>query len=61
MTYTVLVRIDSAGKWPVVAEEDEQLFSDEGDRWRFVATVDTWAEAQQLREELHQQRERGEL
>jgi hypothetical protein len=45
----------------VVPEEDEQLFSDEGDRWRFVATVSTWAEAQQLREELHRQRERGEL
>jgi hypothetical protein len=45
----------------VVAEEDEELFSDEGDRWRFVATVDTWAEAQQLREELQRQRERGEL
>jgi hypothetical protein len=61
MTYTVLVRIDSAGRWPVVAKEDEEPFSDAGARWRFVASVSTWAEAQRLREELHRQRERGEL
>jgi hypothetical protein len=60
-SYTVQVRNDSAGKWPVVATEDEELFTDDGARWRFVTNVETWAEAQHLREELHRQRERGGL
>jgi len=61
MSYTVLVPIDSAGKWPVVAEEDEQLFSDEGDRWRFVASMDDEGEAWRLVGQLHAKRQRGEL
>jgi hypothetical protein len=46
VSYTVLVRIDEVGRWPVVVQEDERLFSDDGARWRFVAAVGTWAEAQ---------------
>jgi hypothetical protein len=29
MTHTVLVRVDAAAKWPVEAQEDERLLSDD--------------------------------
>jgi hypothetical protein len=61
MTYTVLVRIDEAGPWPVVVAEDEKLLTGDGARWRYVATSNTWQEADRVRAALHANRERGEL
>ena len=59
--YIVLVRIDEAGPWPVVVGEDERLPAGDGARWRYIATADTWQEADQVRAALHEKRERGEL
>jgi hypothetical protein len=61
MTYTVLVRIDEAGRWPVVVREDEELLSGDGARWRYVATADMRQEADRVRAALHEKHERGEL
>jgi hypothetical protein len=61
MTYAVLVRIDAAGAWPVVAGPDTDLRGEEGARWRFVAETDDIDEAYRLHALLHEKRERGEL
>lgn len=60
MTYAVLLRIDAAGEWPIVAGPDTDLSSgsDEAVRWRLVAQTDDVAEAYRLHALLHQQRER---
>jgi hypothetical protein len=58
MTYAVLLRIDAAGEWPVVAGPDSDLSaeSDHGVRWRLVAQTDDEAEAYRLHALLQQQR-----
>ena len=63
MTYAVLLRIDAAGEWPVVAGPDTDLSvaSEKGVRWRLVAQTDDVAEAYRLHELLREQRESGRL
>lgn len=40
----VLVRIDAAGEYPVVVDDDETLLAGEGARWRYVCDVGSIAE-----------------
>ena len=40
----VLVRIDSAGEYPVVVDDGETLLSADGARWRYVCDVGSVAE-----------------
>jgi hypothetical protein len=63
MTYAVLLRIDAAGEWPIVAGPDTDLGlgSAQGVRWRLVAQTDDVAEAYRLHALLQQQRERRSL
>jgi len=42
----VLVRIDSAGEYPVVVDDGEKLLSTDGARWRYVCDVGSIAEGQ---------------
>lgn len=42
----VLVRIDSAGEYPVVVDDGEALLAKEGARWRYVCDVGSVAEGQ---------------
>ena len=37
----MFIRIDAAGECPVVVDDDEDLRSNDGARWRFVAQVET--------------------
>jgi len=40
----VLVRIDSAGEYPVVVDDGETLLTGDGARWRYVCDVGSIAE-----------------
>ena len=40
----VLVRIDSAGEYPIVVDDGERLLSGDGARWRYVCDVGSIAE-----------------
>ena len=45
----VLVRIDSAGEYPVVVDDDTKLLAGEdGARWRYVCDVGTLAEGHRV-------------
>jgi hypothetical protein len=44
----VLVRIDSAGEYPVVVEDDATLLSGGGARWRYVCDVGSVAEGHEV-------------
>jgi len=37
----VLIRIDAAGEWPVVVDDEQSLAGEDDARWRFVAEVET--------------------
>ena len=52
MAYCLLLRVDSAGPWPVLLRYDEQLTIDDGVRYRFIAETDTWEEADSIRAEF---------
>ena len=44
----VLIRIDAAGEWPCVVDDDEDLTSYDSARWRFVAQVETRMDGHEL-------------
>jgi hypothetical protein len=44
----VLVRIDSAGEYPVVVDDGEELLSGHGARWRYVCDVGSIAEGHKV-------------
>ncbi len=54
MAYCLLLRFDSAGPWPVLLRDDEQVRVADGVRYRFIAETDTWEEADSIRAELYQ-------
>ena len=58
---TVLIRLDEAGPWPVLVDDDEDLMTEPGVRWRFVADVPDHDTGLELLEQLHRQREAGQL
>lgn len=58
---TVLILLDDAGPWPVLLDDDEDLMTGPGVRWRFVADVPDRDAGLELVEELHRQREAGLL
>ena len=45
----VLIRIDAAGEWPVVVEDDEEVPAGDGTRWRYVCDVGSRAEGNAVR------------
>ena len=60
VTPTVLIRLDEAGPWPVLVDDDEDLMTEPGVRWRFVAEVPDHDTGLQLLEQLHRQCEAGQ-
>lgn len=45
MTYTVLLAIDSAGPFPIIVREGEELLGGPEVHFRFVVSTDDYAEA----------------
>lgn len=58
---SVFILVDAAGAWPVLVEDDEDLLTGAGARWRFVAHVADHDAGLELVEQLHRQREAGLL
>jgi hypothetical protein len=48
MRFTVLLRVEDSGSWPVLLKGDERPEGDEDSRWRFVATIDDKAVADRV-------------
>jgi hypothetical protein len=48
MRFTVLLRVEDWGSWPVLLKGDEQPEGDEHSRFRFVATIDDRAVADRV-------------
>jgi hypothetical protein len=48
MRFTILMRVDDVGSWPVLLEGDEVPEGGAESRWRYVATVDDRAVALRL-------------
>jgi hypothetical protein len=61
MPYTVLVRFDSAGACPVIAENHPDLHSGGGVRWRYIAQVAEAADAARLVDNVRDQIDAGEI
>jgi hypothetical protein len=61
MSFLIVIRFDSAGACPIVAREDDELFSSDGARWRLVAQTDDPLEAARLVELLRQRSDLSEL
>jgi hypothetical protein len=40
MRFTILLRVDESGSWPVLLESGQVLEGDRDSRWRFVASID---------------------
>lgn len=52
--FTVMLRIDGAGRCPVLVHEGEELMTEEGVRWRLIAQTDDYDEAIWLMTVLHE-------
>jgi hypothetical protein len=50
MRFTILLRVDDVGSWPVLLEGDEVPEGSSESRWRYVATIDDRAVALRLLE-----------
>jgi len=62
MAYCLLLRYDPAGPCPVLLRDDERLGNGAaGARYRFVASTETWAEANALMERVYKAIEAREL
>jgi hypothetical protein len=62
MAYCLLLRYDSTGPCPLVLRDDERLDgTGAGARYRFVASTETWAEANALMELVYKAIEDREL
>jgi len=63
MAYCLLLRYDPAGPCPVLLHDDERLDGNgaAGARYRFVASTETWAEANALMERAYKAIEAREL
>jgi hypothetical protein len=61
MEYAVLLRVDAAGKCPVIAGPDTDLSGEDGARWRLIAETDDKREAFRLLCALHDKIVRGEV
>jgi hypothetical protein len=48
MRFTILLRVDDVGSWPVLLEGDEIPEGGSESRWRYVATIDDRAVALRL-------------
>ncbi len=48
MRFTILLRVDDVGSWPVLLEGDEVPEGGNESRWRYVATIDDRAVALRL-------------
>jgi hypothetical protein len=48
MRFTVLLRVEDSGSWPVLLKGDERPEGDEDSRLRFVATIDDKAVADRV-------------
>jgi hypothetical protein len=48
MRFTVLLRVEDSGSWPVLLKGDEKPEGDEHSRFRFVATIDDKAVADRV-------------
>ncbi len=57
--YTVMIRVDEAGRCPVLIHERDKLLTDPGVRWRLVTTTDDYAEAIWLMEVARRYCEEG--
>jgi hypothetical protein len=55
MRYSILIRIDSAGRCPVLVREGDELLTSPGVRWKPVAAADNYDEAAWLMEVAHRQ------
>ncbi len=56
---SVLLRLDAAGPYPVLVDDDEKLLTSEGVRWRFVANVATRDEGLEIVLRLRRELEAG--
>ena len=62
MAYCLLLRYDSDGPCPVLLRDDERLDGDGAHaRYRFVASTETWAEANAIMELVYRAIEDREL
>jgi hypothetical protein len=62
MAYCLLLRYDSDGRCPVLLRDDERLDGNGARaRYRFVASTDTWAEANAIMELVYKAIEAREL
>ena len=54
MRFTVVLRVEDSGSWPVLLRGDERLSGGEDSCWRFVATIDDKAVANRVVEMVRQ-------